>query len=67
MCRSFIKRSLSEGNLICGSSSPVKETDTEQTDDSDQPLPESAKGGSKGLSESTPEISTCETDISFTR
>lgn len=65
--RSFIKRSLSEGNLICGSSSPVKETDTEQTDDSDQPLPESAKGGSKGLSESTPEISTCETDISFAR
>lgn len=67
MCRSFIKRSLSEGNLICGSNSPVKETDTEQTDDSDQPLPESAKGGSKGLSESTPEISTCETDISFAR
>ncbi|XP_004235536.1 phosphoinositide phosphatase SAC2 isoform X2 [Solanum lycopersicum] len=65
--RSFIKRSLSEGNLICGSNSPVKETDTEQTDDSDQPLPESAKGGSKGLSESTPEISTCETDISFAR
>lgn len=65
--RSFIKRSLSEGNLICGSSSPVKETDTEQTDDSDQPLPESAKGGSKGLSESTPEISTCETDMSFAR
>ncbi|MCD7454646.1 hypothetical protein HAX54_025539 [Datura stramonium] len=65
--RSFIKRSLSEGNLICGSSSPVKETLTEQTDDSDQPLPESAKGGSKGLSESTPEISTCETDISFAR
>ncbi|XP_016439599.1 phosphoinositide phosphatase SAC2-like isoform X1 [Nicotiana tabacum] len=65
--RSFIKRSLSEGNLICGSSSPVKETDTEQTDDSDQPLPESAKGGSKGLSESTPEISTCGTDISFPR
>ncbi|XP_060206017.1 phosphoinositide phosphatase SAC2-like [Lycium barbarum] len=60
--RSFIKRSLSEGNL-----STVKETDTEQTDDSDQPLPESAKGGSKGLSESTPEISTCETDISFAR
>lgn len=65
--RSFMKRSLSEGNLICGSSSPVKETDTEQTDDSDQPLPESAAGGSKGLSESTPEISTCETDISFAR
>lgn len=65
--RSFIKRSLSEGNLICGSSSPVKETDTEQTDDSDQPLSESAKGGSKGLSESSPEISTCETDISFAR
>ncbi|XP_019266798.1 PREDICTED: phosphoinositide phosphatase SAC2-like isoform X2 [Nicotiana attenuata] len=65
--RSFIKRSLSEGNLICGSSSSVKETDTEQTDDSDQPLTASAKGGSKGLSESTPEISTCETDISFTR
>ncbi|CAN4085122.1 unnamed protein product [Withania somnifera] len=65
--RSFIKRSLSEGNLVCGSSSPVKETDTEQTDDSDQPLPESAKGGTKGLSESTPEISTCETDISFAR
>ncbi|KAJ8535795.1 hypothetical protein K7X08_034196 [Anisodus acutangulus] len=65
--RPFIKRSLSEGNLICGSSCPVKENETEQTDDSDHPLPESAKGGSMGLSESTPEISTCETDISFAR
>ncbi|KAJ8553212.1 hypothetical protein K7X08_023890 [Anisodus acutangulus] len=65
--RSAIKRSLSEGNFICGSSCPVKENETEQTDDSDHPLPKSAKGGSMCLSEFTPEISTCETDISFAR
>ncbi|XP_019229877.1 PREDICTED: phosphoinositide phosphatase SAC2-like isoform X2 [Nicotiana attenuata] len=65
--RSFIKRSLSEGNISCGSSSYGKDTDIDQTEDTHQPLTVCAKGGCKGISESTPEISTCDTDISFTR
>ncbi|KAF2297205.1 hypothetical protein GH714_019411 [Hevea brasiliensis] len=45
---SFIKRSLSDGNLLC-------ETFSEE------------QGVNKGLSDSTPEISTCESDISYSR
>ncbi|KAK4354539.1 hypothetical protein RND71_026733 [Anisodus tanguticus] len=64
--RSFIKRSLSEGNISCGSSSHGKDTDIDQTEDTYQPLTDSGKG-CKGISESTPEISTCASDIPFTR
>ncbi|XP_060172955.1 phosphoinositide phosphatase SAC2-like [Lycium barbarum] len=64
--RSFIKRSLSEGNISCGSSSPGRDTDIDQTEDTYQPLTDSGKG-CKGISESTPEISTCDSDIPFTR
>ncbi|KAF3651536.1 Phosphoinositide phosphatase SAC2 [Capsicum annuum] len=64
--RSFIKRSLSEGNISCGSSSHGKETDIDQTEDTYQPFTDSGKG-CKGISESTPEISACDSDIPFTR
>ncbi|KAK4373821.1 hypothetical protein RND71_004498 [Anisodus tanguticus] len=64
--RSFIKKSLSEGNISCGSSSHGKGTDIDQTEDTYQPLTDSGKG-CKGISESTPEISMCDSDISFTR
>ncbi|KAH0707619.1 hypothetical protein KY290_010215 [Solanum tuberosum] len=64
--RSYIKRSLSEGNISCGSSSQGKDTDIDQTEDAYQPLTERSKG-CKGISESSPEISTCDSDIPFTR
>ena len=59
-CRSFIKRSLSDGNIV---DSPVVDTDI----GNNEPLSEKGKGGNVGLSESTPEISTCESDISYCR
>ncbi|KAM7471900.1 hypothetical protein LguiA_010083 [Lonicera macranthoides] len=61
--RSFFKRSLSDGNLICESNSPL-EVANERNEDSIHPLPDKMQGGSKGLSDSTPEISTCDTDAS---
>ncbi|XP_055801844.1 phosphoinositide phosphatase SAC2-like isoform X2 [Solanum dulcamara] len=64
--RSYFKRSLSEGNISCGSSSQGKDTDIDQTEDTYQPLTEHGKG-CKGISESSPEISTCDSDIPFTR
>ncbi|KAK4726459.1 hypothetical protein R3W88_031376 [Solanum pinnatisectum] len=64
--RSYIKRSLSEGNISCGSSSQGKDTDIDQTKDTYQTLTERGKG-CKGISESSPEISTCDSDIPFTR
>lgn len=63
MRRSFFKRSLSDGNLICESNSPL-EVANERNEDSIHPLPDKMQGGSKGLSDSTPEISTCDTDAS---
>ena len=62
MCRSFLKRSLSEGNIVFESDSPVEATDAGQNEDNNHPLPDN-----KGLSESTPEISTCESGLSYNR
>ncbi|GFZ04316.1 phosphoinositide phosphatase family protein [Actinidia rufa] len=60
--RSFFKRSLSEGNIVFESNSPVEPTDGGQNEDNNHPLPDN-----KGLSESTPEISTCESGLSYNR
>lgn len=49
------------------SNSHVKEIDGEPNNDSDRPLVESGKGGSKGLCHFTQEISTCEIDILFSQ
>ncbi|XP_059640914.1 phosphoinositide phosphatase SAC2-like isoform X2 [Cornus florida] len=65
--RSFIKRSLSDGNILCESNSSIEATNAGQNEYSDQLLPEKLHGGNKGISESTPEISTCESDISYSR
>lgn len=59
-CRSFIKRSLSDGNIV---DSPEVGTDIGHN----EPLSEKGQRGNAGLSESTPEISTCESDISYCR
>ncbi|XP_057504873.1 phosphoinositide phosphatase SAC2-like isoform X1 [Actinidia eriantha] len=60
--RSFLKRSLSEGNIVFESDIPVEATDAGQHEDNNHPLPDN-----KGLSESTPEISTCESGLSYNR
>lgn len=59
-CRSFIKRSLSDGNIV---DSPVVGTDNGHN----EPLSEKGQGGNAGLSESLPEISTCDSDMSYCR
>ncbi|CAK9144660.1 unnamed protein product [Ilex paraguariensis] len=65
--RSFIKRSLSDGNILCESDSPIEVASVKHNEDYNQPLPHDMHSGNKGLSESTPEISTYENDISFSR
>lgn len=62
--RSAFKRSLSDGNILCESNSPMVTSDVKQKD---LPLAETRQEGCKGLSDSTPEISTCETDLTYSR
>ncbi|PSR96966.1 Phosphoinositide phosphatase [Actinidia chinensis var. chinensis] len=64
--RLSFKRSLSDGNILCESSSPIEVTDVRHND-RNQLLPDNVRDGNKGLSESTPEISTCESEFSYTR
>ena len=66
LCRLSFKRSLSDGNILCESSSPIEVTDVRHND-RNQLLPDNVRDGNKGLSESTPEISTCESEFSYTR
>ncbi|KAL9387625.1 hypothetical protein Peur_020749 [Populus x canadensis] len=60
--RSFIKRSLSDGNLRCENESPVAANIGYS-----KPMSEKEGGVNNGLSDSNPEISTCESDISYSR
>ncbi|XP_048233913.1 phosphoinositide phosphatase SAC2 isoform X2 [Ricinus communis] len=60
--RSFFKRSLSDGNLLCDSDPLVATTRVGPN----KPFTEE-QGVNMGLSDSTPEISTCESDISYSR
>ncbi|KAL3598565.1 hypothetical protein D5086_006483 [Populus alba] len=61
--RSFIKRSLSDGNLRCENESPV----AANIGGYSKPLSEKEGGVDNGLSDSNPEISTCESDVSYSR
>ncbi|KAI3455664.1 hypothetical protein Pfo_012327 [Paulownia fortunei] len=65
--RSIIKRSLSDGNILCDGNSPIVDAKVIQMDNSHRPLSVKIQGCNVGLSESTPEISTCESDISYSR
>ncbi|KAK6914636.1 SAC domain, partial [Dillenia turbinata] len=65
--RSFFKRSLSDGNILCESKTPESATGVTQQKVYNQPLPEKPQGGKKGLSESSPEISSCDNEISYSR
>ncbi|XP_038985385.1 phosphoinositide phosphatase SAC3-like [Phoenix dactylifera] len=66
--RSFFKRSLSDGNILRGNNTPSS------CNVSRKKLPNSALsdrkhqvGDAKGLSDSTPDISTCGSDVSYSR
>ncbi|KAF7135876.1 hypothetical protein RHSIM_Rhsim08G0242700 [Rhododendron simsii] len=68
--RSILKRSLSEGNILCENNSPMEATDVGQKEHNYNPynpLPDMTQGGERGLSESTPEISTGERELSYPR
>jgi hypothetical protein len=65
--RSIFKRSLSDGNILNASSSPMSATNVKQGKLSHSALPGQSQGASNFLYESSPEISTCESDISFSR
>lgn len=63
--RSSFKRSLSDGNILSESKTPMAATTIRHEKSSIPSLPETTSN--QGLSESSPEISTCETDISYAR
>ncbi|KAJ7957243.1 Phosphoinositide phosphatase family protein [Quillaja saponaria] len=65
--RSIFKRSLSDGNILQDSSSPMSAPNVKLTNFSKSGLPDRSQEGSKGLCESSPEISTSESDIAFSR
>ncbi|KZV27550.1 hypothetical protein F511_04601 [Dorcoceras hygrometricum] len=65
--RSIIKRSLSDGNILCDTNSPIDDANAENVDNSNKPLSRKTQSCDMGLSESTPEISTCGSEVSFSR
>ncbi|WOL02658.1 phosphoinositide phosphatase SAC3-like [Canna indica] len=66
--RSFIKRSLSDGNILCESQTPVSNCDAGPDKLVSSVPPRIQQESSvKGLCDSTPEISACENDISYSR
>ncbi|XVF48829.1 hypothetical protein PTKIN_Ptkin03bG0219800 [Pterospermum kingtungense] len=65
--RSFFKRSFSDGNILRQSASPMSATNNKQEKFANSTLPDRSQGGNNGLSESSPEISTCESDMSYSR
>ncbi|KAG4959260.1 hypothetical protein AAZX31_13G097200 [Glycine max] len=66
--RSFFKRSFSDGNILNESSTPMSAPKAKHEKFPSQGgLPDRSEEGSKGLCESSPEISTTESDISFSR
>ncbi|CAI0470801.1 unnamed protein product [Linum tenue] len=63
--RSLIKRSMSDGNLLFESESDSTETHTRVGQN--LLLVDKQRGGDKGFSDSSPEISTCDSDLSYSR
>ncbi|KAG6477239.1 hypothetical protein ZIOFF_066491 [Zingiber officinale] len=65
--RSFIKRSLSDGNILCDSEIPMSICDPGSNEAAASAFPTIIQQDSvaKGLCDSTPEISTCDNDIQY--
>lgn len=62
LCRASIKRSLSDGNII-GSDSQMESTDVAKC----QLSSKEAQGGNEGLSDSTPQIQTLRSPMTYCR
>ncbi|QCD80186.1 phosphoinositide phosphatase SAC3-like [Vigna unguiculata] len=65
--RSFFKRSFSDGNILNESSTPMSAPNASHVKFQSQFLSDRLEDGGKGLTESAPEISTAENDITFSR
>ncbi|KAI8553259.1 hypothetical protein RHMOL_Rhmol05G0001800 [Rhododendron molle] len=65
--RSLFKRSLSDGNILRERSSPMSSTNMKKDLTNSAFSNDQSQGGSKILSESSPEISTCESGVSISR
>ncbi|XWS72323.1 hypothetical protein CRYUN_Cryun02cG0030200 [Craigia yunnanensis] len=65
--RSLFKRSFSDGNILSQSGLHMSATNDKQEKFTNSTLSDQSQGGSNGLSESSPQISTCESDISYSR
>ncbi|KAJ4708709.1 Phosphoinositide phosphatase family protein [Melia azedarach] len=65
--RTFFKRSLSDGNILRESGSPMSATNVKQEKFSNSGFPNQLQGGSNVLSESSPEISTSESDVAYSK
>ncbi|KAA8523369.1 hypothetical protein F0562_009792 [Nyssa sinensis] len=65
--RSFFKRSLSDGNILCESGTPMSTPSIKQELSDSVFSNDQSQGESKILSESMLEISTCESDMAFSR
>ncbi|KAJ6913813.1 hypothetical protein NC651_016148 [Populus alba x Populus x berolinensis] len=65
--RSIFKRSLSDGNILRGSGSPLSAMNVRQQKFCRSAFPDQFQEENNVLSESSPEISTCESDIAFSR
>ncbi|XVE97833.1 hypothetical protein REPUB_Repub03eG0052700 [Reevesia pubescens] len=65
--RFLFKRSFSDGNILRQSGSPISATKDKQEKFTNSTLPDRSEGGSSGLSESSPEIPSCESDTSYSR
>ncbi|OVA08299.1 Synaptojanin [Macleaya cordata] len=63
----FFKRSFSDGNILSENNSPSSNTKVREKKLPNSPLLERTQGSNKRLSDSTPEISTCEREISYSR
>ncbi|KAF7144022.1 hypothetical protein RHSIM_Rhsim05G0002000 [Rhododendron simsii] len=65
--RSLFKRSLSDGNILRERSSPMSSTNMKKDLTNSAFSNDESQGGSKILSESSPEISTCESGVTISR
>ncbi|XP_044463906.1 phosphoinositide phosphatase SAC3-like isoform X2 [Mangifera indica] len=65
--RSLFKRSFSDGNILGETGSPMSATNVKQEKVCRSGFPNQLQGGSNGLLESSPEISTSESDMAFSR
>ncbi|RYR67319.1 hypothetical protein Ahy_A03g013641 isoform F [Arachis hypogaea] len=65
--RSIVKRCFSDGNILRDSSTPISTLDLKHGRLTKLDFLDQSEDGSRGFCDSSPEISTCESDMSFSR